>query len=377
MQITTHQYNAGGLNSLLEKLSETGASCVLHVNAQVESVANVRSRILVWQGGKLSYGGLTIPNAQDFASSLVKRFKPDWADSALGFTSKNASDIESVQSLLDLLFRLRVLNCQQVQDFLLERIIWTLEQLIDSGVQISIEPPNTNFAFRLPADRGGVFYGFSISDLRQILDARRLQWRDLTPIIPSVDSIPIPSTSLQNIADASTRQHIEKWMNGKHSLLDIAVQFDRDPLQLTQAYRGWVQNGWIEFVDPKVSEVKQLPVILTVDDSPIIQTMIKRILSSQYELLQAGGALESLNLLNQHGDRISLLILDLTMPDIDGLQLCRTIRSIPKFKNLPIIMLTARDGFFDKIKGQMAGSDRYLTKPFDAEKLLEIVKEYV
>jgi DNA-binding response OmpR family regulator len=93
--------------------------------------------------------------------------------------------------------------------------------------------------------------------------------------------------------------------------------------------------------------------------------------------LQAGGALESLNILKQHGDRISLLILDLTMPDIDGLQLCRTIRSIPKFKNLPIIMLTARDGFFDKIKGQMAGSDRYLTKTFEAEKLLEIVNEYV
>jgi twitching motility two-component system response regulator PilG len=377
MQTTTHQYQSGELNALLDKLSGAGSSCVLNVNAKVESVANVRSRILVLQGGKLAYGGLTIPNAQDLASGLVKRFKPDWADSALGFTAKNASDRESVQSLLDLLFRLRVLNCQQVQDFLLERIIWTLEQLVDHGAQISIEPPNTNFAFRLPADRGGFFYGFSISELRQILDARRLQWRNLTPIIPGIDSVPTVATSLQNIADASTRQYIEKWMDGKHSLLDIAVWFDRDPLQLTQAYRGWVQNGWIKFIDPKVPEVKQLPVILAVDDSPIIQTMIKRILSSQYELLQAGGALESLNILSQQGDRISLLILDLTMPDIDGLQLCRTIRSIPKFKELPIIMLTARDGFFDKIKGQMAGSDRYLTKPFDAEKLLEIVQEYV
>jgi hypothetical protein len=128
MQTTTHQYQPGGLNALLDKLSGAGSSCVLHINAKVESVANLRSRILVWQGGKLAYGGVTIPNAQDFASSLVKRFKPDWADSALGFASKKVNDDSSVQSLLDLLFRLRVLDCSQVQDFLLERTIWTVEQ---------------------------------------------------------------------------------------------------------------------------------------------------------------------------------------------------------------------------------------------------------
>jgi twitching motility two-component system response regulator PilG len=75
--------------------------------------------------------------------------------------------------------------------------------------------------------------------------------------------------------------------------------------------------------------------------------------------------------------QISLLLLDVTMPDIDGLEMCRTVRSIPKFRHLPIIMLTARDGFFDKVKGQIAGTNRYLTKPFDAEKLLEIVSEFV
>lgn len=377
IQATTQQYQPGGLGSLLDKLSQGGASCVLHVNAQVASSTNLRSRILVWQGGKLAYGGLNIPNARDFTTSLVKKFKPDWADSALGFTSKKATDSDSVQSLLDILFRLRVIDCQQVQDFLLDRIIWTLEQLNEHGAQISIEPPNPNFTFRLQGDRGGFFYGFGINDLRQILSARQTQWRNLAPIIPTIEAIPIVVTSLQNITEASIRQHIEKCMDGKRSLVDLAVQFDRDPLQLAKSYCNWAQNGWIKFVDPKISELKLLPVILSVDDSPIIQTMIKRALSSQYEVLQAGAALEALNTLNQHGDRISLIILDLTMPDIDGLQLCRTIRSIPKFKNLPIIMLTARDGFFDKVKGQMAGSDRYLTKPFEAEKLLEVVKEFV
>lgn len=82
-------------------------------------------------------------------------------------------------------------------------------------------------------------------------------------------------------------------------------------------------------------------------------------------------------LLTQRGDRISLLILDLTMSDVDGLQLCRTIHSISKFKHLPFIMLTAQDEFVDRVKGQIVGSDRYLTKPFEAKKSLEIVQQYV
>jgi CheY-like chemotaxis protein len=375
---TGHQYQPEGLNALLNKLSEEEVSCVMHINAQVDSKVTPRSRILVWQGGKLAYGGLTIPNARDFTSALVKKFKPSWADSTLSSLSKKVADSSSIQPVIDVLLRLRVVNWLQVQEFVRERIIWTLEQLINHEVSVRMDPPSTCLIFRFQNDREAFFDGFSIQELRQILSDRDSQWRALAPAIPSVEAIPSAATSLGNITDASARQHIQQWMDGKRSLVDLAVvQFDRDPLQLAQAYRTWVQNGWIKFIDPRVGEIKQLPVILSVDDSPIIQTMIKRVLNSQYEVLQAGGALESLNILKQHGDRISLLILDLTMPDIDGLQLCRTIRSIPKFKELPIIMLTARDGFFDKIKGQMAGSDRYLTKPFGAEKLLEIVQEYV
>jgi twitching motility two-component system response regulator PilG len=74
---------------------------------------------------------------------------------------------------------------------------------------------------------------------------------------------------------------------------------------------------------------------------------------------------------------IRLLLLDVTMPGVDGLEMCRTVRSIPKFRDLPIVMLTARDGFVDKIKGQIAGSTQYLTKPFHNDKLIEIVEKYV
>lgn len=65
------------------------------------------------------------------------------------------------------------------------------------------------------------------------------------------------------------------------------------------------------------------------------------------------------------------------MPDIDGLEMCKTLRSIPKFRNLPIVMVTARDTLVDKMKGQIAGTNRYLTKPFDTEKLLAVIGEFL
>ncbi|MEO1182119.1 MAG: response regulator, partial [Cyanobacteria bacterium J06636_28] len=70
-------------------------------------------------------------------------------------------------------------------------------------------------------------------------------------------------------------------------------------------------------------------------------------------------------------------LLDVTMPDIDGLELCRTIRGIGRFRDLPIIMLTAKDGVFNKIRGQIVGSTHYLTKPVERSKLLEILDKYV
>jgi twitching motility two-component system response regulator PilG len=78
-----------------------------------------------------------------------------------------------------------------------------------------------------------------------------------------------------------------------------------------------------------------------------------------------------------YSEKISLLLLDISMPEIDGLELCRILRSMSQFRDLPIVMLTSRDGFFDKVKGQIAGSTEYLTKPFDTEKLRQVLGKYL
>ena len=101
---------------------------------------------------------------------------------------------------------------------------------------------------------------------------------------------------------------------------------------------------------------------------------IQRILEQHYRVILADNALDALSTI--YHESIQVVLLDVSMPDIDGLEMCRTVRSLPQFQDLPIIMLTARDKAFDKVKGHLAGATEYLTKPFDGEQLLAVVGQY-
>jgi twitching motility two-component system response regulator PilG len=101
--------------------------------------------------------------------------------------------------------------------------------------------------------------------------------------------------------------------------------------------------------------------VLSVDDSLISQQMIKRALDSEYRVLLADNAVDALSVIYQ--EPIEALLLDISMPGIDGFELCRTVRSLPKFKTVPIIMVTSRDTEQDRVEARRVGATAYLTKP--------------
>lgn len=119
----------------------------------------------------------------------------------------------------------------------------------------------------------------------------------------------------------------------------------------------------------------QKKTILAVDDSVVMQGVVKQILGEDYKVLVADNAVDALSTI--YHEQVSVLLLDISMPGIDGLELCRTVRSIPQFEDLPIVMLTARDGAFDKVQGRLAGATEYLTKPFEAEQLREAIERFI
>jgi twitching motility two-component system response regulator PilG len=125
-------------------------------------------------------------------------------------------------------------------------------------------------------------------------------------------------------------------------------------------------------LDPKTSAKAT---ILAVDDSPIVLNVIRKALGETYTVVTTSDPTQALSML--YHQSIALLLLDVTMPGIDGLELCRTIRNLPQFVKLPIVMLTARDGAFDRVQGRRAGASEYLTKPFDDQVLLDVAARFI
>jgi twitching motility two-component system response regulator PilG len=72
----------------------------------------------------------------------------------------------------------------------------------------------------------------------------------------------------------------------------------------------------------------------------------------------------------------NLIFCDILMPRLDGYQTCALIKKSPKFHEIPVIMLSSKDGLFDRARGRMVGSDQYLTKPFTKDSLIKAVAQF-
>jgi phosphate regulon transcriptional regulator PhoB len=113
--------------------------------------------------------------------------------------------------------------------------------------------------------------------------------------------------------------------------------------------------------------------ILVVDDEELIQELLRFNLEKEgYRVIVAKDGVQALDLLTR--EHPNLIILDLMLPGIDGLEVCRQIRFNPRFHEVPLIMLTAKGEEIDKVLGLELGADDYITKPFNTRELLARIK---
>ncbi|HEX4947660.1 MAG TPA: response regulator [Blastocatellia bacterium] len=112
--------------------------------------------------------------------------------------------------------------------------------------------------------------------------------------------------------------------------------------------------------------------ILVVDDSPTIRKLVTMTLEKYgHRVLSATNGLDALNKLKEVVP--DLILSDINMPHMDGYQLCKMIRGNPITRGVPVIMLSGKDGIFDKLRGRMVGATAYLTKPFEIDSLLQLI----
>ena len=116
--------------------------------------------------------------------------------------------------------------------------------------------------------------------------------------------------------------------------------------------------------------------VLVIDDSNTIRRSAEMFLrQAGYEVILAEDGFDALAKISDHQPQV--IFVDIMMPRLDGYQTCALIKQNPTLKATPVIMLSSKDGVFDRARGRLAGSDRYLTKPFTKEALIEAVEQTV
>lgn len=115
--------------------------------------------------------------------------------------------------------------------------------------------------------------------------------------------------------------------------------------------------------------------VMVIDDSNTIRRSAEIFLSKAgCEVLMAEDGFDALvKIADHHPD---VIFVDIMMPRLDGYQTCAVIKKNPRFAKTPVIMLSSKDGLFDRARGRMVGSDEYLTKPFTKDSLLQAVAHH-
>lgn len=115
--------------------------------------------------------------------------------------------------------------------------------------------------------------------------------------------------------------------------------------------------------------------VLVIDDSTTIRRSAEVFLKQAgFDVVLAEDGFDALSKITDFNPQV--IFVDVMMPRLDGYQTCALIKQNPHYRTTPVIMLSSKDGVFDKARGRLAGSDRYLTKPFDKAGLVQTVRDY-
>jgi twitching motility two-component system response regulator PilG len=115
--------------------------------------------------------------------------------------------------------------------------------------------------------------------------------------------------------------------------------------------------------------------VMVIDDSNTIRRSAEIfLLQTGCEVILAEDGFDALAKITDHQPQV--IFVDIMMPRLDGYQTCALIKKNPRLRDTPVIMLSSKDGLFDRARGRLVGSDEYLTKPFTKDTLLEAVRRH-
>ncbi|WP_299404951.1 response regulator [Acaryochloris sp. IP29b_bin.148] len=207
------------------------------------------------------------------------------------------------------------------------------------------------------------------------------QWSQLQSVIASPFQRPRLEDPDQFLKlawqEGSSGRHLQNMTNLLEQNLcfyELATQADMDVLALVSAFAPIVQSGAVSLHPYQIIEETVRPVVACVDDSQTIQQFVKLSLEAEgFDVLQLMDPKQALTVLIEQ--RPNLILMDIEMPKMDGYELCRMVRQVDMLKEIPVVMLTGREGIIDRMRARMSGCTAYLTKPFNPQELLALVQK--
>ncbi len=208
---------------------------------------------------------------------------------------------------------------------------------------------------------------------------------------PNMAPIITQPQELQQQTNPKLYYTLTQLLDGKQTLRDLAVRMKKDVVIVTRSLLPYVQRGLVRLINISDLEPPSLPeknnlnssmvsnhkiTIACVDDSPLIyQTMEKIITSAGYNFVGVNDALRAIAMLL--AKKPDLIFLDLIMPNTNGYEICSQLRKLTFFKNTPIVILTGNDGIVDRVRAKMVGSSDFISKPVDANVVLETIRKHL
>ncbi|MGP1385971.1 MAG: response regulator [Thainema sp.] len=216
------------------------------------------------------------------------------------------------------------------------------------------------------------------------------QWKQFHPHIQSPDQCPViqDAAMLQADLPQGAFESLVRWADGRTTIRQIARFINRDIVTIGRAILPYVQQGLVHLTYPHsdlaiaskrafdLQAGEKVPRVVCIDDGATVRKAVEHILDQHgYEVTAISNPLKALSLVFQL--KPDLILCDITMPELDGYELCAMLRRSTAFRQIPIVMLTGKDGFIDRVRARMVGANDYLTKPFGEHELLTLVERYV
>ncbi len=362
-------FAAEELAPLLRRQSRHFTTGYLHIHLKgTDPCEGTEAWVLTYYYGRLVFSA-EHPLHPDIFLKRLRRFIPrlnlSWAQRAIRVVQERLMKENSLPELVAALTELELLKPGELEDAL-----W-LNLLTDFDHYLFERAGTCCFEMQERVAQDTPIGGFELEPLLREAAQRRDQWMALKVAIPTMLAVPVVNWERVNRyrLTEEQRQKLHQLTKDGHSLEIIARRLCRDRLEVATLFAGWMKKGLVSLqTPPELLQAKRYsPItILAVDDSVVMQEIIRQSLPN-YRVITTGNPAEVLPLLFQH--RPQLLVMDVTMPGIDGLELCRIVRNVEEFKSIPILMVTSRDGLLDRIRGKWSGATAYLTKPFTESQL--------